>query len=288
METVLNISAMQEKAYRHKRNGESIAFVPTMGALHHAHLELVRRAHSEGSVVIVSIFVNPSQFGPNEDLEKYPRPLDADLRKLEAENVDYVFIPSAQDMFQPGFQTEVSLKYLPKHLCGLSRPVHFGGVAKVVLKLFNICMPDSAIFGLKDYQQFKIIQQMVADLNLPIRIVGVPTIREADGLAESSRNVYMSAETRKRAVAIHDALKVMESAILKGEQDANRLIEQAIECVEKAGGKVDYIAVADPETLNDIKTIQTRTLLAAAAFFDGTRLIDNLIIDLKEAKEDDR
>lgn len=286
METVLSIAAMQKKAYRHKRQGESIALVPTMGALHHAHCELVRRARSEGSVVIVSIFVNPTQFGPKEDLDKYPRSLESDLRKLEALDVDYVFVPSARDMYPEGFQTEVKLKKLPRHLCGLSRPVHFAGVALVVLKLFNICMPDTAIFGLKDFQQFKVIQRLTADLDLPIRIIGVPTLREADGLAESSRNIYMSGETRKRAVAIHNALVSMEKAILAGKQDTGELIETAIRAIEKAGGRVDYVAVADPETLDDIEVVQTRTLLAAAAFFDGTRLIDNQLVDLTETTED--
>jgi len=286
METVLNIAAMQKKSYLHKRQGESIALVPTMGALHHAHLELVRRAKSEGRVVIVSIFVNPTQFGANEDLDKYPRPLEADLRKLEALDVDYVFIPSPRDMYPAGFQTEVKLKDLPMHLCGLSRPVHFAGVATVVLKLFNICMPDTAIFGLKDYQQFRVIQQLVADLNLPIRVIGVPTLRDPDGLAESSRNVYMSSETRKRAVAICQGLDIMEKSILAGERGAGELIEKAIQVIEKGGGRVDYVAVADPETLDDIKTVTDRVLLAAAVFFDGTRLIDNRLVDLTEVTEE--
>ncbi len=287
MQTVLDVAAMQSRAYRHKRQGESIALVPTMGALHEAHLKLVRRARSEASVVIVSIFVNPTQFGPKEDLDRYPRTLEADLRKLEALDVDYVFIPSAKQMYPEGFQTEVSLKYLPKHLCGLSRPTHFAGVATVVLKLFNICMPDTAVFGLKDYQQYRIIQQMIADLNLPIRIVGVPTVREEDGLAESSRNTYLSPEERKKAVAIAQALQRIEDAIVKhGKRDAGELIELGIRVIEDAGGRVDYVAVADPDTLDDLQQVQKRTLLAAAAFFGNTRLIDNRMVDLSETVEE--
>ncbi len=286
MQVVLTPSKMQELSYRHKRHGDTIVLVPTMGALHDAHLELVKRAKGLGTVVIVSIFVNPTQFGKNEDFDRYPRPLREDLRKLEAEEVDYVFVPSAEDMYPEGFETEVSLKKLPKHLCGLSRPGHFKGVATVVLKLFNICMPDTAVFGLKDYQQFKIIQKMVRDLNVPVKIVGVPTVREADGLAESSRNAYLTEDERKRAVAIYNALKYIEEQIVEhGKRDPKELIEEAIQMIEKAGGRVDYVAIVDPETLDDLDRIQDQNLVAAAAYFGKARLIDNILVDLTELVE---
>jgi len=288
MEVILNPQKMQQKAYRHKRRGESIALVPTMGALHRAHLELVRRAKSEGTIVIVSIFVNPTQFGKNEDFDRYPRTLESDLRKLEGLEVNYVFVPEAKDMYPEGFETVVSLKRLPKHLCGLSRPGHFDGVATVVLKLFNICMPDTAVFGLKDYQQFKVIQKMVRDLNLPIRLVGVPTIREEDGLAESSRNVYLTAQEREAAPVIYRTLKEMEHRIVKdGVKDPRILIEEAIQKIEAAGGRVDYVSIVDPETLDDLEEIQEKTLLAAAVYFGKARLIDNLLVDLNEEIEEE-
>jgi len=275
---VLSVAEMKEIAAKLRRAGETVALVPTMGALHEGHLALVREAARTSSRVVVSVFVNPTQFGPAEDFARYPRDIEGDLRKLGALKVDHVFAPDAASMYPPGgSETRVDLTRLPGHLCGLSRPHHFPGVATVVLKLFNICRPDAAVFGLKDYQQVRVIERMVADLDVPVRIVRHPTVREPDGLAMSSRNRYLSAEDRAKAPVIFATLKHLADAIARGERDAARLIELARGRISDAGGSVEYLAVADPDTLDDVAVADRPVLIAAAVRFGGTRLIDNVV-----------
>ena len=212
MNVVLSVAEMSEVVDRYRRSGDTVALVPTMGALHEGHLALVREAGRHAARVVVSVFVNPTQFGPTEDFARYPRDLEGDLRKMAGLKVDQVFAPPAAEVYPPGSQTKVVVERLPQHLCGLTRTGHFPGVATVVLKLFNICRPDVAVFGMKDFQQVRVIEQLVADLNVPVRIVRGTTVREADGLAMSSRNAYLAPEDRARAVIVPTTLQWMVRA----------------------------------------------------------------------------
>ncbi len=277
MNVVLEKTEMRDLSRRWLQAGETIAMVPTMGALHEGHLALVRQAAREATRVVVSIFVNPTQFGPNEDFQKYPRDLQGDLGRLAGLKVDAVFAPSAAGMYGPGFQTSVDLARLPHHLCGLTRTNHFGGVAVVVAKLFGIVRPDVAVFGLKDYQQVRVIEQLVADLDLGVRILRHPTIREADGLAMSSRNRYLSAQDRAKAPQLYATLQAMAESVAAGPPDAAALVAGGTARLATAGFEVEYLAACDPETLEDAARIEGPVLLAVAARLGGTRLIDNLV-----------
>ena len=254
-----------------------------MGALHDGHLSLIehgRRAVMDAGVVVVSIFVNPLQFGPAEDLSKYPRPLERDLSLCEERGVDYVFHPDEAEMYGEGRSITVHETLLAGGLCGRSRPGHFDGVCTVVAKLFNLVRPGVAVFGTKDYQQLAVIRRMVRDLNFPVRILPVETVREPDGLALSSRNVYLSAEERAQAVALRRALLRAAAAARAGEADADTL--RAIVTNELAGAplaRVDYAEIVDADTLQPVTRIEKPTLLALAVFFGRTRLIDNLVIE---------
>jgi pantoate--beta-alanine ligase len=282
MQIFLSVKKMQEWAFQAKKHGETIALVPTMGALHAGHLELVRHAEKEADKVIVSIFVNPSQFGPKEDYKVYPRELEKDLRALSQLKVDAVFVPSLEDMYPEGYETWIDLEKLPGHLCGLTRQGHFRGVSTVVLKLFNICLPDAAIFGEKDFQQLLVIKKMVRDLNLAVRIVQHPILREHDGLAMSSRNMYLSEDERKNASVIHRSLDRAQKLYDSGERKSENLIQVINQMIEGAGGKVDYIKVCDLNTLNDLPAVDSDALIAVAAFFGKARLIDNIVLRAKE------
>jgi pantoate--beta-alanine ligase len=263
-----------------KREGKRVGLVPTMGALHAGHISLVRAVKARCDFVVASVFVNPAQFGPKEDYSKYPRTLEADLGKLEAEGVDLVFAPAVEEIYPPGATTFVNVDEISERLDGRSRPGHFRGVATVVAKLFHILEPDLVFFGQKDAAQVAIIRRMVRDLMFPVEMVVAPIIREADGLALSSRNVYLSPDERREALVLSRALREIEARYRAGERDATKLIEaaRAVFATEPSV-RVDYIALVDPETLGDVATAAAGTLAAVAAFVGTTRLIDNAILD---------
>lgn len=263
--------------------GQRIAFVPTMGALHAGHLSLIERARQAGDVVAVSIFVNPTQFGPNEDLDAYPRPREADLAACRNLNVDLVFMPAVAEMYPDGLAaqlTTVSVADLPNTLCGRSRPGHFAGVCTVVTKLFNIVQPHVAVFGQKDYQQATVIRRMVRDLNLPVEIVVAPTVREPDGLARSSRNAYLTAEERSQAVALSQALQQASDLIAESHPPAEQVVAAMRDHLAAAAplGEVDYIQLVDPDTLADVESTDRPLVAALAVQFPSARLIDNRIM----------
>lgn len=280
----MTIILRDKAALRAWRNGlppnTVLGFVPTMGALHDGHMSLMAQARQEAGIVIASIFVNPLQFGPNEDLSRYPRPIEADIAKLEAAGVDALFLPSVEDMYPPGASTLVEENLVSGPLCGAMRPGHFTGVTTVVLKLFNLVRPDIAIFGQKDAQQCAVIERMVRDLDVPVVIKRGPIIREADGLALSSRNVYLSPDDRAAAPLIHQSLKAVEAAYLGGQTDAARLAEIGLAALAQSDRiKPQYWEVRDPESLGAIATVGARgALLAVAVHLGTTRLIDNLLI----------
>ena len=281
MEIIRTVSWMKESARKARAENHVVGLVPTMGALHQGHLSLIRRAKQECSRVFVSIFVNPTQFGANEDLGKYPRTWDADLAKLEADGVDVVFAPDAKEIYPAGFSSYVTVEGLSDRLEGKSRPGHFRGVATVVLKLFEIVQPHHAFFGRKDAQQAAVLEKMVRDLNLDAEIVVCPLVREADGLALSSRNVYLSAEERKAALALSRSLREIQAAIAAGERDVAGLQHQLLRILsaEKLAG-VDYATIVDAETFEPVISIGARSAYALLAVFIGqTRLIDNLLIE---------
>jgi len=262
-----------------------VAFVPTMGALHAGHVSLMKAAKAHGEHVIVSIFVNPTQFGPREDFNRYPRPLEDDLAKCEGVGVDLVFHPSAEEIYPPG-KTDiiVDLPSLTEVLEGKHRPGHFKGVCRIVAKLFNIVDPQSAFFGQKDFQQFRVISAMVEALDFPIEVIGCPTLRDPDGLAMSSRNQYLSADERERALSISRALMAARNEVKSGVRQANRLIATMRGIVLDPGTlgripvSVDYVAAVDPLTLKPVDILEGPTVLAIAARVGRTRLIDNVIV----------
>src|SRR5262245_253962 len=256
-----------------RARGLSVGLVPTMGALHAGHVSLIRAARAGTGFVVVSIFVNPTQFGPNEDLDRYPRPIEADLRLCAAEGVDLAFTPEPAAMYPPDFRTYVEVHGLQDVLCGASRPGHFRGVATVVLKLFNIVRPDIAYFGLKDAQQVRVIEKMVADLNVPVAVARCPTVRQPDGLALSSRNRYRSADERPRATVLLRALEEVRRRVADGERDAGalaRLVRERVEATPAA--RLDYAAVVDFDTLRPVERLGGAVLVALAVYFGATRL----------------
>jgi pantoate--beta-alanine ligase len=260
----------------------TLGFVPTMGNLHAGHLSLVSRARGEHDLVVVSIFVNPLQFGANEDLDSYPRTLDADTAALIAAGCDFLFLPSAAELYGDDMQasTRVQVPELGTHYCGASRPGHFDGVTTVVTKLFNIVQPDAAYFGLKDYQQFSIIRKMVDDLALPVSVHGIETAREASGLALSSRNGYLSAEQKAVAPLLYQTIKGIGDALAAGDQDFKRLIQAGKQQLQDAGLQPDYLAIANSATLQPATREDSHLVILAAAFLGSTRLIDNLRVSV--------
>jgi pantoate--beta-alanine ligase len=256
-----------------------VGFVPTMGYLHEGHLVLVRRAKAENPSVAVSIFVNPTQFGPKEDYKQYPRDPERDLALLEKEGTDVVFMPSAEEMYPPGFDSWVEVGKLAEKLEGAARPGHFRGVATVVAKLFNIVHPDKAYFGQKDAQQLLVIQKMVADLDMGIEIVAVPTVREPDGLAMSSRNTYLNTEERKQATVLYQALTLAQKLYADGEKDAKAIRKQMTALIQKQPlARIEYISIADAETLEELDRVRKAALVSLAVRFGKTRLIDNVVV----------
>jgi pantoate--beta-alanine ligase len=258
----------------------TIAFVPTMGYLHEGHLSLMREARKRGDVLVISIFVNPTQFGPGEDYDKYPRDMNRDLNLLYGVGVDICFTPSSHEMYPDGFQTSVEVEQVTQNLCGTSRPGHFRGVTTVVAKLFNIVKPHLAFFGQKDYQQLIAIKRMVKDLNMDIEVIGMPTIREPNGLAVSSRNVYLNPKKRKEALALYRSLVKARELFSQGEKNAATILKEVKRIIEEEGNsaKIDYVKICDAYTLEDIDEIQAEAIIAVAVHIGKTRLIDNIIL----------
>jgi pantoate--beta-alanine ligase len=273
------IEEMRAASRAARLGGLRLGLVPTMGALHEGHLSLVRAAKAQCEAVVVSIFVNPLQFGPKEDLASYPRTFERDCELLNKEDVDFVFGPSVEEMYPEEAVTYVTVESLSEKLCGRSRPGHFRGVTTVVAKLFHIIEPDLAFFGQKDAAQATIIRRMAWDLNFPVEIIVCPTVRDADGLAMSSRNAYLNPQERKSAVILYRALQEVRSRFEQGERKADRLIEAGKRVLaQESGVRLDYLEIVDPETLDPVREIENPALVAVAAFVGRTRLIDNVLL----------
>jgi len=282
MKLLRNIKQMSLLSRQARLRGKTIGFVPTMGALHEGHLCLIRCARKENDIVVLSIFVNPIQFGPKEDLSKYPRDLKQDALLSKKEGVDIIFYPDTKEMYPDDYKTYVEVEGLSDKLCGKFRPGHFKGVATVVIKLFNIVSPNIAYFGQKDAQQSIIIQKMVRDLNLPVKIKVIPTIREIDGLAMSSRNAYLSPLERKEAVVLYLALQLAKKLIKQGNRNSADIIRKMKQMIEKKKvAKVQYIALVDLSGLKPKNIIKDNILIALSVWVGKTRLIDNTIISVK-------
>ena len=282
MEVFENIPAMKQFVRMKKAEGKTIGFVPTMGYLHSGHLSLIEKSTSQNDVTVISIFVNPTQFGENEDLDQYPRDFERDCRLAQEAGADAVFFPTAGMMYPEGYKTYVEVVDITKRLCGVTRPTHFKGVTTVVTKLFHIVAPDRAYFGQKDAQQLLVIRRMVKDLNMDIEIVGCPIVRETDGLAMSSRNLYLSEEERTQATVLNQSLEMAEKMIDSGERDSN-MVKKAIK--EKIGtmdlARIDYVELVDTESLLPAQQITGEVLIALAVYFGKTRLIDNRILEVE-------
>jgi pantoate--beta-alanine ligase len=279
MNTIQSVSDMQQWACATREAEKKIAFVPTMGFLHEGHVALMREGKRRGDYLVVSIFVNPTQFGVGEDYEDYPRDLEGDAEKVSSAGGDIIFAPSVKEMYPSGYQTFVAVEKVTQNLCGASRPTHFQGVTTVVAKLFNIVKPHVAIFGEKDYQQLVTIRQMTRDLNFDIEIIGMPTIREEDGLAMSSRNKYLSSEERKQALCLVSALNQAEKLFQGGEKNSKKLIARAAEIIRvQPAAAIDYVKVCHPEAIEDLEWIDDRALMALAVKIGKTRLIDNRVL----------
>jgi len=283
MEILSSASDMTSFSYDARRTSKRVGFVPTMGALHEGHLSLVRAAREHSDIVVVSIFVNPTQFGPNEDFAKYPRSFDQDKAMLEREGVDCIFYPSVEEMYPPGATTWVTVEGLSDKLDGRSRPGHFRGVSTVVSKLFNIVQPQAAFFGQKDAAQVAIIRKMVLDLNFPVKIVVCPIVRESDGLAMSSRNAYLTPEQRRQAIVLSRALQRVQQLIAQGHDSAEELIRAGTQAMSaEPEVKLDYFEIVHPDTLDPVQYVREGALVAVAAYVGTTRLIDNAPIAAKK------
>jgi pantoate--beta-alanine ligase len=282
MKIISSIIDMQQSSLTLKREGKRIAFVPTMGFLHEGHASLLREGRKRGDVLVLSIFVNPIQFGPNEDLDRYPRNLDGDCSIARECGTDIVFTPTAAEMYPTGFQTSIRVRDLAMPLCGASRPGHFDGVATVVNKLLNIVQPDVALFGMKDFQQLALIRRMVQDLSQPVEIVGLPIIREADGLAMSSRNAYLSADQRRCALCLSRSIRLVRELYSSGERSAETLLAAAVKMIEaEPAAVIDYLELRDATSLEAVVTVSDTSLLALAVKIGTTRLIDNILLGNK-------
>ena len=264
-----------------KKDGLKVGFVPTMGYLHEGHESLIKKAASQNDKVVVSIFVNPIQFGPTEDLESYPRDLDRDSRLCENAGADLIFHPQKEEMYFDDFCTFVDMNGLTEELCGKTRPIHFRGVCTVVSKLFNIVTPDRAYFGQKDAQQLAIIKQMVRDLSIGVEVVGCPIVREEDGLAKSSRNTYLSKEERQAAVVLSKSLQVGKKLLQEGERDSSKIISAITEVInEEPLAKIDYVNIVDSLSVQEVQKIEKSVLIAMAVYIGKTRLIDNFTYEV--------
>lgn len=276
MDIIHSISRMQQRAMAARAENRSLVLVPTMGFLHEGHLSLLREGRQRGDLLVLSIFVNPTQFGQGEDFADYPRDLQRDSALAEEAGVDIIFAPTAKEMYPADYTTFVAVEGVTETLCGASRPGHFRGVTTVVNKLFNIVQPHSAIFGTKDFQQLVVIRRMTNDLNLPIEIVGMPIHREADGLAMSSRNHYLSAEQRVQALALNRALNTARTMVAAGERDCATIIEQLRQLISaQPDARIDYVQICTGDSLAEQQRIDERSVLLLAVFVGTTRLIDN-------------
>lgn len=280
MREIKNSREMRLYSAKAGAHGKKISFVPTMGALHEGHLSLIAEARNKSGVVVVSIFVNPIQFGPGDDFSRYPRNLSRDKKLLKNLDIDVLFLPEASELFPDGFKTFVEVEGLSKKLCGRSRPTHFRGVTTILAKLFNIVRPDIVFFGEKDFQQQLIIRRMVRDLNIPVEIVNMPTVREFDGLAMSSRNALLNPKERKSAVILFKALSLAQKEIAGGERDINKLLFRMRSLIgSEPAVRLDYLTAVNPETLEEVKNVRGKILFALAAYLGNSRLIDNILID---------
>lgn len=279
MKVIRNAEEMQQTAEALRISGKILGLVPTMGFFHEGHLELMRVAKRHADIVMISIFVNPAQFGPKEDLNTYPRDPEGDFFKAEQVGVDIAFVPSVPNMYPDDFQTRVSVEKATKHLCGISRPTHFDGVTTVVAKLFNIAKPHIAVFGQKDFQQLAVISRMVQDLNMDVRIIGVPTVRERDGVAMSSRNTFLNPDERKSAVCLKRSLDLAAEMVAQGEVQAGPLIKAIQKMIlSYPFTEIDYVNICDPVSMEDVESVKGETLLALAVRVGKTRLIDNCLL----------
>lgn len=286
MQIISSITEMQDFSNRARAEGRTIALVPTMGFLHQGHVSLMKEGRGRGDYLVISIFVNPTQFGAGEDFKDYPRDMERDQALAQKSGVDVIFAPQAADMYPAGYQTYVEVENVTQNLCGLSRPTHFKGVTTVVCKLFCIVKPDCAIFGEKDFQQLVVIRQMAADLNFDIEIVGMPIYREEDGLAMSSRNRYLKPDERKAALCIVNALRKAKGLFDAGEREGKKIVS-----VVKNGigaeplSRIDYIKICDASTIKDINQITQKAVLAVAVTIGKARLIDNVVLDPSASKD---
>ena len=279
MQVFDTVSGLRKFLAAHRAASKRIGLVPTMGYLHTGHLSLVQAARRECDVVVMSIFVNPKQFGPQEDFATYPRDMEGDLRQAREAGVDAVFAPSVEEMYPLDFLTEVAVHELTAPLCGASRPGHFNGVTTVVAKLFNIVGPDRAYFGQKDYQQVTVLRKMATDLCMPLEVITCPTVREPDGLAMSSRNAYLNPTERQAALVLSRALHLAEERLAQGERQGARLTATLCDCIAKEPlARIDYVAVCDPDTLREVEQISGTVLVALAVYIGKTRLIDNTLL----------
>lgn len=280
MEIIQNIPDMKDWSRRARQAGDTVGLVPTMGALHEGHLSLVQRSVADCDRTVVSIFVNPQQFAPGEDLDTYPVNVERDCNLLAPLGVSVVFLPDRPAMYPPGFQTHVRVEGMTRHLCGESRPGFFQGVTTVVLKLFHIVEPHTAYFGEKDRQQLQVIRRMVADLNLDVEVAGLPIVRDADGLAKSSRNQYLNESDRAAALSLHRGLEHARRRIEAGETDAEAIKAEIRAMIEPhANTRIDYISLCDPDSFEEVQVIQDKTLVALAVHVGKARLIDNSLIE---------
>jgi pantoate--beta-alanine ligase len=281
MKIIKTVKEMQAFSNRMRQEGKIVGFVPTMGYLHEGHLSLIRIAREKANVVVLSIYVNPTQFGPNEDLEKYPRDFKRDEALAKNECVDVLFYPSDHEMYPEGFLSSVSVRGITEVLCGASRPHHFQGVTTICAKLFHAVHPHFAVFGQKDYQQCVVIKKMVKDMDFNMEIIMGPIVRESDGLAMSSRNTYLSFRERSDALALQDALKLAENRVRQGERKTELLIREMTGLIESRENiRIDYVRIVHPDHLHDLEIIDDRAVVALAVFAGKTRLIDNTILEL--------
>jgi pantoate--beta-alanine ligase len=276
MKIINSISQMQSFAESFRLQGKKISFVPTMGYFHEGHLDLMREAGKIADCLVVSIYVNPTQFGPKEDLSRYPRDFERDCKMAESVDVDVIFFPPDQEMYPENYQTYVNVEKVTQNLCGLSRPGHFRGVTTICNKLFNIVKPHTAVFGKKDYQQLMTIKRMVTDLNMDLEIIGIPIVREADGLAMSSRNVYLNQDERKSALSLVSSLKLAQKLYDDGERKSSRILSEVAKLIKSVPyTEIDYVQICDTTSLADVDDIAAEAVIALAVKVGATRLIDN-------------
>lgn len=281
MRVIRNISQMRQFSENIRTQGKRIAFVPTMGFLHEGHLSLIDYGRKNAHVLIISVFVNPTQFGEGEDLQQYPRDLGRDCKLARKAGVDVVFVPEVSEMYPKDFQTYVTVESLSQLLCGAFRPGYFRGVTTVVAKLFNIIKPHIAIFGKKDFQQWVIIRKMVEDLKFDIEVIGLPTVREHDGLAMSSRNGYLTKKERASALSLYQSLNMAETMVASGEKDASQIVCKIKDFIlSKPYTKIEYVKICSPDTLKDIETLEDKALLAMAVKVGRARLVDNALLEV--------